>query len=440
MTLSAHRFHAISFNSETAHIPLEVIKKLSFRFKHIILLYDMDLTGYEASAKHCEELKDYDVKRMLLPLEGTKDNKDVSDYFREGNSREQFKRIFLDLLENLYAETFAMLKSCEIDFKNPPVTPEPLITINSVIIGSPGNILCITGSEGSGKSNYMGSVVAGAMKLEDHFVDSLGTEVVVNEAGQAILYYDTEQSEDQLYRNLTYILRRCHREEPPKWFRAYCLTNMSRRERLHVIVQSMDKFHHQYNGIHMVVIDGIGDLIKGLNDEVESVQLVEELHRLAGIYRTCIISVLHLLPSGLKLRGHLGSEIQRKAAGILSIEKDSDTDISTIKALKVRSGSPLDVPLMQFQWDKERNYHVFIGERSKEDKEQRKFEDLEAMAAELYAEKEQYSYQELWTVICESTDVSERTAKSYIKFMKDRAIIKRHPTKATHYLKGEFPV
>jgi len=46
----------------------------------------------------------------------------------------------------------------------------------------------------------------------------------------------------------------------------------------------------------------------------------------------------------MKLRGHLGSKLQRKAAAILSIERDDDPQISVVKALKVRDGSPLDVP------------------------------------------------------------------------------------------------
>ncbi|MBI4946866.1 MAG: bifunctional DNA primase/helicase [Bacteroidetes bacterium] len=436
MCMYAHGFNSIAFNSENANIPPEVIKKLSYRFKHIVLLYDTDQTGIESSLKHFNELKDFDMKRLILPLPGTKEEKDISDYFRLGNTREQLKKLFTDLLNDLYAETFAMLKSCEIDFKNPPVTPEPLITINGVTIGSPGNLLGITGNEGSGKSNFLGGIVAGAIRLKGDIVDSLGTDVKINEQGKAILYYDTEQSEDQLYRNLTYILKRCNREQPPKYFKAYCLTNMGRRERLHVITQSMDKFHHQFNGIHMVVIDGIGDLIRGLNDEADSVQLIEELHRLAGIYKTCIICVLHLVPNGIKLRGHLGSELQRKSAGILCIEKEADTDISYIKALKVRSGSPLDVPLLQFAWDKQKNHHVFIGEKSKEYKDQRKVDDLQALAEDIFAEKETYSYTQLVSTIQDIMEVKSRTAKSYVRFMKEKNIIVKHPSFPTQYLKS----
>ncbi|MCK6612198.1 MAG: hypothetical protein L6Q78_14305 [Bacteroidia bacterium] len=93
----------------------------------------------------------------------------------------------------------------------------------------------------------------------------------------------------------------------------------------------------------------------------------------------------------MKLRGHLGSEIQRKAAGILSIEKDESNNISAVKALKVRDGSPLDVPLIQLGWDKELNRHVYLGEETKEEKENRKLEDLDVMARDLFGSKSSYT-------------------------------------------------
>ena len=108
---------------------------------------------------------------------------------------------------------------------------------------------------------------------------------------------------------------------------------MSRKERLLSIIQSLDKYHYQYGGVHLVVIDGIADLIKCANDEAESIAVVEELYRLAGIYKRVSLRYCISSPT-LKLRGHLGSELQRKAAAILSIEKDSDPAVSVVKALK----------------------------------------------------------------------------------------------------------
>ena len=61
-----------------------------------------------------------------------------------------------------------------------------------------------------------------------------------------------------------------------------------------------------------------------------------------------------------------------KSAAILSIEKDENPALSVVKALKVRDGSPLDVPLMLFGWDREKKMHVYRREKSPEDKEKRK--------------------------------------------------------------------
>ena len=442
MSLTVHGFHAICFNSETVTIPVGIIHRLSFRFKHIVLLYDVDKAGLDSSAKQELALKNYGVKRLLLPLEGTKVEKDISDFFRLGNSREDLIKLFLDYLDTIYSETMSALKSCEVDFNNPPPVAQMVVSVNDVPLGTQGNILCITGGEGTGKSNYVTALIAGAIGQSDNnkdkVMDTLGVSVCENSKRKAILFYDTEQSEVQTYKNITNLLKRCGRESMPEYLKAYCLTGMSRKERLQAIIQSMDKFHYQFRGIHMVVIDGIADLIKGANDETESIAVVEELYRLAGIYNTCIVTILHFIPSGLKLRGHLGSELQRKAAAILSIEKDTDPSVSVVKALKVRDGSPLDVPIMQFAWDKDVRMHVYLGEKPKEEKEKRKEDELVAVARDIFGRQDFITYVDLAEQIQAILDVKERTAKSYIKFMREKEIILKDPSNQSYYIIGNL--
>ena len=442
MSLTVHGFHAICFNSETVTIPVGIIHRLSFRFKHIVLLYDVDKAGLDSSAKQELALKNYGVKRLLLPLAGTKVEKDISDFFRLGNSREDLIKLFLDYLDTIYSETMSALKSCEVDFNNPPPVAQMVVSVNDVPLGTQGNILCITGGEGTGKSNYVTALIAGAIgqsdKNKDKVMDTLGVSVCENSKRKAILFYDTEQSEVQTYKNITNLLKRCGRETMPEYLKAYCLTGMSRKERLQAIIQSMDKFHYQFRGIHMVVIDGIADLIKGANDETESIAVVEELYRLAGIYNTCIVTILHFIPSGLKLRGHLGSELQRKAAAILSIEKDTDPSVSVVKALKVRDGSPLDVPIMQFAWDKDVRMHVYLGEKPKEEKEKRKEDELVAVARDIFGRQDFITYVDLAEQIQAILDVKERTAKSYIKFMREKEIIRKDPSNQSYYIIGNL--
>lgn len=438
MSLAANGFHAICFNSETTVIPTSVLMLLSYRFKHIVLLYDMDKTGLEVSAKRQEELKPFALKRLLLPLSGTKEEKDVTDYFALGHTHDDLLKLFLNHLDSLYKEDMSALKSCELDFNNPPPVAQMIVSVNDVPLGTQGNLLCITGGEGTGKSNYVAALIAGAVKPENaEGIDTLGVSIEGNPKGKAVLFYDTEQSEVQLYKNVSTLLRRCGRDTMPEWFKAYCLTGMSRKERLKSIVLSMDKFHYQYGGIHLVVIDGIADLIRCANDEAESIAVVEELYRLADIYNTCIVTVLHFIPNGLKLRGHLGSELQRKAAAILSIEKDTKPAVSVVKALKVRDGSPLDVPLMQFAWDKEKAMHAYLGEKPKEEKDRRKEEELVAVARELFSRKRFIGYMELSEELQAAFEVKERTAKSYIRFMREKEIIVKSPDSPNSYMLGE---
>ena len=436
MTLAVHGFHAICFNSETSTIPTGIIYKLTFRFKHIVLLYDADKTGIEAAIKHEKALSEYGVKRLVLPLSGEKKEKDITDYFHKGNTRKEFRQLFIDFLDNLYNETMTMLKSCEIDFNNPPAKAEEVISAGDVPLGTQGNILCITGGEGTGKSNYVAALIAGSIIKENRTIDTLGVSVRDNSDSKAVLLYDTEQSEVQLFKNVTNLLKRAKLQEKPEELRAFSLTGMSRKERLQAIVQSMDKYHYEYEGIRLIVIDGIADLVLSANDEAESIRIVDELYRLAGIYRTCIVCVLHYVPNGLKLRGHLGSELQRKAAAIMSIELDSEPSVSVVKALKVRDGSPLDVPLMQFSWDKELGMHIYIGEKPREEKEKRKEKELANVAHEIFNTQKHLTYIDLCDRIQQIMDVKERTAKSYIKYMREKEIIIKDPSNQNYFMIG----
>jgi hypothetical protein len=423
LSLAARGFNAICFNSETANIPKKIIRRFSFRFKHIVLLYDMDETGVKAMNSTREKLKEFNVKALALPLTGGKNQKDISDFFRMGKTSDDLKRVFTDMLGILYEETMGMLKSFELDYFNPPKPAEPVISINDVPIGTEGNIMAITGSEGSGKSNYLGALLAGTMLDEFEDIDLLGAEITPNLDGKAVLFYDTEQSEEQLYRNMNRILKRAGKDSPPSWFKTYGLVGMDRKDRLVSILQSMDKFYYEMGGIHLVVIDGIADLMTGVNDEDSSVGLIDELFQLAGIYKTCIVGVLHLSPSGYKLRGHLGSEVQRKAAGIISIEKDDDPLYSVIKPLKVRAGSPLDVPQYIMAWDNDLKTHVTKGEKFGNSASVRKQNELLEICKDLFSEQEVIPAKDLTQEFMSRMNVQDRTARKYIKTLRDAKII-----------------
>ena len=437
LSLSSHHFNAICFNSETASIPEPIIESLQLRFRHIILLYDTDETGLREAERQAKQLEPYHVFCLSLSLRGTKTEKDISDFFALGKTAKDLTSLLTDKLSSIYTHTIMMLQSCEIDYENPPDASKSIVAVNGVPLGTQDNLLCITGGEGTGKSNYVAAILTGTLGTERLPAErTLGLEITPNPNGLAVLHYDTEQSEAQLHKNLGKTLQRASLKTVPEFYHSLYLASLSRKDRLKLIRESMDLFHHRHGGIHLVVMDGIADLIRSANDETESIAIVDELYRLAGIYNTCIICVLHFVPNGIKLRGHIGSELQRKAAGILSIEKDDNPEYSVVKALKVRDGSPLDVPMMLFGWDKAEDMHVYRGEKSKEDKEKRKTDELIAVVKEAFRNSFKLTYQELCEVLMREMEIKDRTAKKYIAYMKEQRILAQDTN--GNYQKGEL--
>ena len=437
LSLSSHHFNAICFNSETASIPEPIIESLQLRFRHIVLLYDTDETGLREAERQAKLLEPYHVFYLRLSLQGTKAEKDISDFFALGKTEKDLTSLLTEKLSSIYTHTIMMLQSCEIDYDNPPDASKSVVAVNGVPLGTQDNLFCITGGEGTGKSNYVAAILAGTLGTERLPAEkTLGLEITPNPNGLAVLHYDTEQSEAQLHKNLGKTLQRASLKTVPEFYHSLYLASLSRKDRLKLIRESIDLFHHRHGGIHLVVIDGIADLIRSANDETESIAIVDELYRLAGIYNTCIICVLHFVPNGIKLRGHIGSELQRKAAGILSIEKDDNPEYSVVKALKVRDGSPLDVPMMLFGWDKTEDMHVYRGEKSKEDKEKRKTDELIGVVKEAFRNSFKLTYQELCEVLMREMEIKDRTAKKYIAYMKEQRILIQDTS--GNYQKGEL--
>lgn len=94
LSLASHGYNAIAFNSETAKIPADKIKLLSQRFRKIIFLYDSDTTGIKESKSRVEEHNgNYNVFRLELPLSGTKQEKDISDYFALGRTTQDLQKL-----------------------------------------------------------------------------------------------------------------------------------------------------------------------------------------------------------------------------------------------------------------------------------------------------------------------------------------------------------
>ena len=94
LTLASKGIPAITLNSETAKVDVSLIESLSKRFNKIFFCYDSDATGLAESEKNYQLYsEDYTVKKITLPLKGTKEEKDISDYFAKGYKLSDFERL-----------------------------------------------------------------------------------------------------------------------------------------------------------------------------------------------------------------------------------------------------------------------------------------------------------------------------------------------------------
>ncbi len=101
MALASHGFSAISLNSETAKLPVSLCETFLARFNYIIFLYDCDETGLRESALRVRELDSpASIFRVVLPLAGTKAEKDVSDFFRLGHTAEELSLLVESTINN----------------------------------------------------------------------------------------------------------------------------------------------------------------------------------------------------------------------------------------------------------------------------------------------------------------------------------------------------
>lgn len=367
MTLASLGFPALCLNSETAALEEDLLKVLKERFAHIVLMYDADETGVRCSRELCRRWENvYPVNRVELPLAGTGQEKDVSDYVRGRLAAGLGRGAVAEQLDALvcrvaYAREDAAMEPYLIRFSAPPAKPEAVLRLNRSTMAAAGGLVCITGGSGTGKSNYAGAILAGTLDSVVGDIDTLGVQVARNADRKAVLLFDTEQSGYQSYENLERLMRRAALTEQPGYLGMANLCPMPRGERQAFIEHTLEVESRRHGGVYCTVIDGLADLIGSANDEEEAVRIVEWAHRLAQKYRMVLITIVHTAGLPEKVRGHLGSELTRKASAVVDIETDKRSGNSVVKVLKLREGSVRDAGLSMFGWNEQLKMHVSMG-------------------------------------------------------------------------------
>ena len=82
--------------------------------------------------------------------------------------------------------------------------------------------------------------------------------------------------------------------------------------------------------------------------------------------------------------------------------------------------------------------HTYLGEKPREEKEKRKEKELSNVAREIFDIQNHLTYIDLCDRIQQAMDVKERTAKSYIKYMREKEIIIKDPSNQNYFIIGHI--
>lgn len=233
-------------------------------------------------------------------------------------------------------------------------TPPPLETAVWRLNGGPvthtlGNISTITAQAKAGKTALVSALAAAAI-TEQPDCDTFGF-TASNPERLPILILDSEHSEADHWQLCDRILRRSKLTESPL-LHSYRLTGFGVRD----INAALAWLLNERKWL-AVVIDGSGDFVADVNDPEECNAWVADLHGKAITHQTHILNVLHLNPSSeFKSRGHLGSQLERKCATNLRVEK-----IEGVSVVCSERNRGADIPKStgpRFTWSDEHRMHV----------------------------------------------------------------------------------
>ena len=378
-----------------------------------------ELMSYAPTTKHfnhhVSELNDKLCQRLLILAGRAAANLDELEH----------DRLIAERLAVMQASSGGMadiISARAFDVSNPPADPPPMVRLGTHGIFTAGNLSAIIADRKAGKSSCVAALMAAIMAPPHSQGDFLGF-AAENPAGKAVVHFDTEQSPADHHALIMRAMRRAGISEPPPWFSSYQLTGLSLADRTRFVEAVCKREADKYGGLQGVVIDGIADLCRDPNDQAESFDLVEKWHNFSVNESCVVLAVLHLNPGTEKSRGHLGSQLERKAETPLMIKKNT-AGISTMYATHARAAHFPENEGFSFQWCDTEQMHVSI---TKDERNQARDELKRNKAADeahrIMAGLPPMSYSALVLAIEVKLGVKERAAKNRVKNWLESGII-----------------
>jgi hypothetical protein len=321
------------------------------------------------------------------------------------------------------------------DPDNPPPDLAPVVTLKGTPVGTAGNLVLLSGQAGSAKSHSLAAIMASALAPEGTEPDCLGW-AMPNPRGRAVTYLDFEQSEQDFHALIRGAMRRAGVDTLPPWFTALHLTGTDPDEGRKILHALLVDARARFGGTLATLLDGIADLCRSPNDEAEAFALVRELHGWADEFQTVAFSVLHLNAGAdsLKMRGHLGSQAERKAETVLTAKRTGET--IAIYATKTRHRPIPEAAGSRFAWDEEAGGFATVATVA-EERADRKAEERRELARAIFAgQADGLTHAEAVARIVELEAIKADAAKKRLAVLRNQGFLAVQVATGLYHLKG----
>lgn len=310
-------------------------------------------------------------------------------------------------------EIKAALINARLDLSQDIPDPEPVIFQGDTVMLTKGNFSAVIGAAKSRKTFFV-TAVAGAYLCPDEYLNLHAPK----DAG-SVLYVDTEMATGHVAR----VAKRIHRiaglptNQNSSKLNVLCLREYSPQQRKVIFELAIEYYNPMF-----VILDGIADLVDDVNDTKASSEVVTLLMKLTKEKDIHIMTVVHTNPGADKPRGHLGSDVLRKAEGIYIVKNNGDT--STVSIERCR-----DIAANDFAFFVDSTGLPQLAEIPQNTP---KGDKLLELFRKIIPTAKTVSYVELVTIVMEECNIKDRMAKRKISDALNKGIIEKNKADMYH--------
>lgn len=226
-----------------------------------------------------------------------------------------------------------------------PVKPEePRIYIRDSVFALAGEISIISGVPKVGKSAVCAPMLATCFATGYDAAAALHIRTTPAN-GANVVYIDTEQSAGRTVGFINKVCKRAGLAARPTNLRFFNWRELNHARRYEYLKQ----FFEQMTNLHLVVIDGLTDLVDSVNNENAGNEIINYLMKQSSRHNCSVVIIIHENRAGGNARGHIGAESERKCAGMISVKSDAATEIKEIQPKYLRASSNF-APVL-FRWN-----------------------------------------------------------------------------------------